>query len=130
MTEVDRISALREELQRLREVEVRELKVEIAEGKLEIARLRRGLYGENGIYRGLTGEFQKLRDEELTALKERVEKIDDSVDDLNNSDKQRTKRDAAWSRWAYVLVPVILGSALMAMVTLVTLMLQTYAFQG
>ena len=130
MTEADRIATLHAELQRLREVEVRELKVEIQEGKQEIARLRRGLYGENGIYKGLSGEFQQLREKELATLKAKVESIEHSVETLTHSDGQRLKREAAWSRWAYVLVPVILGSALMAMITLVTLILQTYAFQG
>jgi DNA gyrase/topoisomerase IV subunit A len=130
VSEVDRVAALQQELQRLREVEVRELKVEIQEGKLEIARLRRGLYGENGIYKGLSGEFQQLREKELSMLRQKVEKIEDVVDDLGHSDKQRTKREAAWSRWAYVLVPVILSSALIAVITLVTLILQTYAFTG
>src|SRR5215203_1249575 len=123
------IATLKEELRRLREVEVQELKKEIAEGKEEIARLRRSLYGENGIYRGLFGEFQKLRGEELALLRSKMENIEDCVEDLAESDKRRSKREAAWSRWAYVLVPVILSSALIALITLATLILQTWAFQ-
>lgn len=104
------------------------MKEQVAEGKAEIARLRRGLYGENGIYKGLSGEFQKLRDEEFRQLRAEVETIKDACEELQHSDRQRQKREASWSRWAYVLVPVILSSALIAIITLVTLVLQTYAF--
>lgn len=126
----DLIHRLEAELRKLRETEITALRNEVTTAHAEIAKLRRGLYGENGIYKGLSGEFDKLRREELEALKAEVKAIRELSSALKFSDEQRVRREQRWSRWAIVLVPVILGSAATAFISLLILILQTYAFGG
>jgi hypothetical protein len=60
----------------------------------------------------------------------KMEGIEKAVGTLSESDRQRQKREAVWSRWSIPVVTTLLGSAIMSLSAVAILLLQTFALQG
>lgn len=131
-----------QEIARLRE-EVAQMRQRHDSLRPDVDKLLRSLYGEangqRGFYRGFFSEFYAYQEEtkseflkvrdEIRMLRTEVDEVSRTCGELRTEATARKRREEKASRWAFVLVPVILGTAATAILSLAILILQTYAFQ-